>query len=156
MFPPSGLSSDNGWDFGLVPAAGLFVGSVSGAPVSSAGSSETIDLSRTMTAGFRTTPSLSAGADVALNLATGAHSPVQAGAVAWCQSIITYKTQVGYQSGTGSTDYERIGQEAIKPCHTSGASATAPQTVPGFVGTDVGGLTVWSESSEVAAAPTSS
>ena len=53
VFPPSGLSSDNGWDFDLVPAAGLFVGSVSGAPVSTTGSTETIDLSQSMTAGFR-------------------------------------------------------------------------------------------------------
>src|SRR5262249_37039034 len=53
VFPAPGLSTDNGWDFDRVPAAGLFVGSVAGPPVSSTGSSATIDLSRVMTAGFR-------------------------------------------------------------------------------------------------------
>lgn len=262
VFSSPGLSSDNGWDFNLVPAAGLFVGSVSGAPVSTTGSSETIDLSQSMTAGFRIsdgtavwrdpgtlfacgqplpcpgglpmteqglpyrapttglrlratgtatvsqstlTPSLSPGADVvvegfdlatgktqwsynagadgpllsqtppllgtnmvalpapaggmvALNLATGTHSSVPAGAAGWCEAPVTYTTQVGYpsQNGNGSAGYERVGQEAIRPCQASGASIAAPATVPGFVGTDVDGLTAWSESSEVSAAPTRS
>lgn len=257
VFPSPRLSSDYGWDFDRVATAGLFVGSVAGAPVSSTGSSATIDLSRTMTAGFRisdgtavwrdagtlyactqplpcpgsgeggayrapttglrlratgtarssqssVTLSLSPGANVvlegfdlatgktlwsydagsdgaiftqtppllgphlvalpasgggtvAVNLATGAHSPVPPGAVGWCRSLITYKTQVGYPIPNGQPDYERIGQEAIKPCQAAlGSSSATPQTVPGFVGTVVGGLTVWSESSRVAAAPTSS
>jgi hypothetical protein len=258
VFPAPGLSTDNGWDFDRVPAAGLFVGSVAGPPVSSTGSSATIDLSRVMTAGFRisdgtavwrdagtvyacgllpcpgagdglsyraptiglrlratgtgsvnlssltlslspdadmvvegfdlatgkTLWSYNAGSDghllyqrppllgthvvvlpapgggkVALDLATGAHKPVpprSPGGVDWCGSTITYKTQVGYPSSNGKLTYKRVGQEAIKPCKASGASAAIPQTVPGFVGTVVGGLTVWSESSEVAAAPTSS
>jgi outer membrane protein assembly factor BamB len=257
VFTPPGLSSDYSWDFDRVAAAGLFVGSVAGAPVSSTGSSATIDLARTMTAGFRisdgtavwrdagtwyacsqplpcpgsgeggayrapttglrlratgtarssrSTPTLSlfpganvvlegfdlatgktlwsynAGSDgaifsqtppllgrylvalpasgggtVAVNLATGAHSLVPAGAVGWCRSLITYQTQVGYPIPNGPPDYERIGQEAIKPCQAaSGSSSATPQTVPGFVGAVVGGLTVWSESSKVAAAPTSS
>jgi hypothetical protein len=64
----------------------------------------------------------------------------------------------GYQSqnGSSSLDYERVGQEAIKPCQASGTAAAAPPTVPGFVGTDVDGLTVWSEASKVTAAPMSS
>ena len=259
VFPPPGLSSSYGWNFDRVPAAGLFVGSVAGTPVSSTDSSATIDLSRTMTAGFRisdgtavwrdagsiyacnqplpcpggprmaeegladrapgtglrlratgtarsslssTTPSLSPGADVvvegfdlatgktlwsydagrdgplltqtpprlgsymvalpapsggtvALNLATGAHRPLLPGAVGWCQSVIIYKTQVGWDTN-GKIQYARLGQQAIKPCRVSGTPVAIPQTVPGFVGTVVGGLTVWSESSEVAAAPTSS
>jgi PQQ-like domain len=258
VFPAPGLSTDNGWDFDRAPAAGLFVGSVEGAPVSSTGSSATIDLSRVMTAGFRisdgtavwraggtmyacgwlpcpgagsawsyraptigvrlratgtasvslsslrlhlspdadvvvegfdlttgkTLWSYNAGSDghlvyqmppllgphvvvlpapgggkVALDLATGAHRPVaprSSGGVGWCGSTITYRTQVGYPSSNGKLTYRRLGQAAIKPCKASGASAATPQTAPGFVGTVVGGLTVWSESSEVAAAPTSS
>lgn len=256
----SGLSTDNGWNFDRIAAAGLFVGSVAGAPLSSTSSSQTIDLSRAMTAGFRisdgtavwrdagteyacgaslpcpgglrvageglryrppteglrlratgtatSTPGsvrlrLSRGADVvvegfglaagktlwsydtgsdgslltttppllgpyvvvlpargggrvALNLVTGAHSPVPAGAVGWCQSLITYKTPVGYPAANGQSAYLRVGQEAISPCRASGARAAAPRTVPGFVGTVAVGLTVWSESSEVVAAPTGS
>src|SRR5262249_49183058 len=53
VFPAPGLSTDNGWGFDRVPAAALFVGSVAGPPVSSTGSSATIDLSRVMTAGVR-------------------------------------------------------------------------------------------------------
>jgi hypothetical protein len=260
VFPFQGASSDSGWDFDLITPTGLFVGSVEGPPVSSSGSSATIDLSRTMTAGFRIsdgaavwrdagsiyacnqpfpcaggltmaelglpyraptiglrlratgtatasqaspTIQLSAGAKVVLegfdlatgktrwsynagadgpllsqtppllgrslailpspvggevvvNLATGAHSQVPASAVAWCQSVITYASQVAYQAGNRPPNYNRVGQEAIHPCDASGTSAAAPQTAPGFVGTVVGGLTVWSESSQVVAAPASS
>lgn len=259
VFPLQGASSDNGWNFDLVPAGGLFVGSVEGPPVSSSGSSATIDLSRTMTAGFRISdgtavwrdagtmyacnqplpcpgglrmaelglayraptaglrlratgtatatqsspivqlspdakvtvegfelatgktmwsynaeadgpllsqtppligPSLAilpapAGGTVALNLATGAHSPVPSGAVAWCQSVITYTTKVAYQGGNLPPDYNRVGQQSIQPCQASAASAPTPQTVPGFIGTVIVGLTAWSESSEVLAAPSS-
>jgi outer membrane protein assembly factor BamB len=99
------------------------------------------------------------GGQVALDLATGAHRPGlpgSPGGVGWCEATITYTTQVGYQSSNGQLGYKRVGQEAIKPCQASGTSAATPQTVPGFVGTIVGGLTVWSEPSEVAAAPTRS
>lgn len=261
VFTAPGLSTDNGWDFVLVPARGLYVGSVAGPPVSSTGSGATIDLARNMTAGFRVsdgtavwrdpgttfacgsplpcptaasasgenqanpanpaitaglrlratgtvsvsvsstrpTPrpgddvvvegfdlatgktlwSYDAGSDVslfaqtppllaanvvvlpapgggmvALNLATGARSPAQAGTVTWCQAPVLFKTQVKYP--VGAAGYERISQEMIKPCRASGASVAAPRAVAGFVGTVVDGLTVWGESSEVAAAPTSS
>jgi len=95
---------------------------------------------------------------VSLNLRAGVVAALVAGALAAVGSTITYKTQVAYPSSNGHLLYKRVGQEAIKPCKASGASAATPQTVPGFVGTVVGGLilTVWSESSEVAAAPTSS
>jgi hypothetical protein len=97
------------------------------------------------------------GGTAALNLTTGARSPVPAGAVAWCLSYAVFKTQVGYAaSKNGPLSYQRLTQEMIKPCHPSGASVAAPPTVPGFAGTVVHGLTAWSESSEVAAAPTSS
>lgn len=258
VFSLQGASSDNGWDFDLVPAKRLFVGSVQGPPVSSSGSSATIDLSRTMTVGFRTSDgtavwrdagsmyacnqplpcpgglrtaelglayrapsaglrlratgtatatqnsptvqlspdakvtvegfdlatgktlwSYNAGADgpllgetppllgpslavlpapgsgtIALDLSTGTHSQVPSGAVAWCQSVISYTTQVAFPSGNGAPDYNRVGQEAIQPCQASGASAHTPPVVPGFVGSVMDGLTIWSESSQVTAVPT--
>ncbi len=52
IFTIRGASSDYGYSFARVPAAGLFVGSVSGAPLSSTASQSLVDLSRTMTAGF--------------------------------------------------------------------------------------------------------
>lgn len=93
---------------------------------------------------------------VALNLASGTHSLVRAGAVTWCQSTVTYKTQVGWQDLNGKIQYLRVGQQAIKPCRVSGAPVAIPKTVPGFVGTVVDGLTVWSGPDKVTAAPTSS
>ncbi len=101
------------------------------------------------------------GGMIALNLVTGTHRPVPAGAlpagaVSWCQSPVNYTTQVGWSYPNGPTQYVRIGQSALKPCLASGASAPIPKTVPGFVGTVVDGLSVWSGPSEVAAVPTSS
>jgi hypothetical protein len=52
IFTSPGASTDNGWNFDLVPAVGLFVGSVFGPPLSSTSSRSLIDLTRTMTAGF--------------------------------------------------------------------------------------------------------
>lgn len=260
VFPMQGASSDNGWNFDLVPADKLFVGSVEGPPITSSGTSVTIDLSKTMTAGFRVSDgaavwrdsgtiyacnsplpcpgglpmaqlglayhgptaglrlrttgtasasqasptvhlgpgaqiviegfdlatgktmwSYDAGADgpllsqtppltgpsqailptrgggsTLLNLITGAQSPVPNGTVAWCQSQISYTTQVAYPIGNGQLDYKRVGQEAIQPCRDSGTPAPTPDVVPGFVGTVEGGLTIWSESTGVVGAPTSS
>src|SRR5207253_6058504 len=53
VFNQRGLSSDNGWNFDRVPASGLFVGSVSGAPVTRTKTTAVIDLASNMTAGFR-------------------------------------------------------------------------------------------------------
>jgi hypothetical protein len=53
VFPETGFSTDNGWNFDRVPADGLFVGSVFGAPVSTTASQDVVDLSKTATAGFR-------------------------------------------------------------------------------------------------------
>lgn len=47
--------------------------------------------------------------------------------VGWCGSTITYKTQVGYPSSNGQLIYKRFGQEAIRPCKASGASAATPR-----------------------------
>jgi hypothetical protein len=48
-----GDSTDWGWSFIRVPAAGLFVGSVGGPPVSTTATTGIIDLARDGTAGFR-------------------------------------------------------------------------------------------------------
>lgn len=53
VFALAGASTDNGWNFDRVPGAGLFVGSVDGAPISSTATSAVFDLSKTMTAGVR-------------------------------------------------------------------------------------------------------
>jgi len=99
------------------------------------------------------------GGMVALDLATGAHSPVPARAVAWCQPAVTYTAQVGWRDLNGQARYIRAGQPALQPCRATGATVATPKTVPGFVGTFVGtvvnGLTAWSESSRVVAAPLS-
>ena len=95
------------------------------------------------------------GATVALNLATGTLTLVRAGAVAWCQSLVTFKTQVGWPGLTGKIQYVHLGQQATQPCRVSGAPVAIPTTVPGFVGPVIDGLTVWSEQHKVAAAPAS-
>ena len=55
VFTVRGLSTDNGWNFDRIPATGLFVGSVDGPPVSESANAAVIDLTRTMTAGFKIT-----------------------------------------------------------------------------------------------------
>ena len=53
VFTSAGASTDNGWNLDRVPTAGMFVGSVMAAPVSSTATSAVFDLSKTMTAGIR-------------------------------------------------------------------------------------------------------
>jgi hypothetical protein len=53
IFPESGYSTDNGWNFDRIPAAGLFVGTVFGTPESTSPSGNVVDLSKVATAGFR-------------------------------------------------------------------------------------------------------
>jgi hypothetical protein len=90
---------------------------------------------------------------VALNLATGKHRPVSSSAVGWCPSSVVYKTQVGYPSDVGGTTYQRLGASGFEPYTASGDTASQPSSVPSFAGVVVGGLTVTSDSSEVAATP---
>jgi outer membrane protein assembly factor BamB len=254
VFSSQGDSTDWGWNFDRVPAAGVFVGSVGGPPVRYNATTLTISIARTMTAGFRIsdggmawqdpgtmfacgaplpcpgegpaggiptmglrlritgtittstsdmTPRLSpggnvtiegfdlatgktlwsydAGSDVALvdqmppligpeivalprsgdqmvalNLATGKHRLVSSAAVGWCASSVVYKTKVGYPNGSGGTTYQRLGASGFEPCTASGDTTSEPASVPSFAGVVVGGLTVTSDSSEVAATPTGS
>ncbi len=251
VFSLQGDSTDWGWNFVRVPAAGVFVGSVGGPPVSYNATAATVSIARGMTAGFRIsdgsvawqdpgtmfvcggplpcpgegpaggiptmglrlrvtgtittntsdeTPRLSPGGDVtiegfdlatgktlwsydagsdvalvdqmppligpdivampksgdqmvALNLATGKHHPVSSAAVGWCPSSVIYKTRVGYPSDVGGTVYQRVGASGFEPCTAAGGTASQPSSVPSFAGVAVDGLTVTSDSSEVAATP---
>ncbi|HET6187827.1 MAG TPA: PQQ-binding-like beta-propeller repeat protein [Trebonia sp.] len=253
VFSSKGESTDWGWNFDRVPAAGLFVGSVGGPPVSYTATSATVSIARAMTAGFRisdgsvawqdpgteymcrllpcpgqgqggsaptlglrlrvtgtatttlsdTTPKLSpggyvtiegfdlatgktrwsydAGPDgalmlgtlpvlssevvavplpsgdtVALNLATGEHEFVSPESAAWCGVGPDFKTQVGYPSAQGGKAYERSGFSGYRPCDALGDYTSGARTVPSFAGITVDGLTVTSNSSEVAAVPAGS
>jgi hypothetical protein len=246
-----GDSTDWGWSFIRVPAAGLFVGSVGGPPVSTTATSGVIDLARDQTAGFRISdgsvawqdpgtwfacgqlpcpgqglgdgiptmglrlratgtvtsdttgtltlspggtvtlegfdlatgktiwsydagsnadlldqlppvigsevvalPATSGGGMVALNLATGKAAPVSPTAAGWCGSSVQYKTKVPYPKPGGGSLYERSAFSGYEPCDASGDSAAFPAKVPSFAGVTVDGLTVTSDSSEVAATPT--
>jgi outer membrane protein assembly factor BamB len=245
-------STDYGWSFFRIPAAGLFVGSVGGPPVSTTATKAIVSLARGATAGFRISdgtvawqdpgtwfacgqlpcpgqglgdgiptmglrlratgtvsndfstgtltlspggtvaiegfdlatgktiwsydagsdadllealppvigsevvalPGKSSGEMVALNLATGKHAPVSPTAAGWCASSVQYKTQVPYPKPGGGSQYEREASSGYEPCDASGDSASFPAKVPSFAGITVDGLTVTSDSSEVAAAPT--
>ena len=253
VFSSNGDSTDWGWDFDRVPAAGLFVGSVGGPPVSYTATSVTVSVALGMTAGFRisdgsvawqdpgtmyvcdllpcpgqgmgggaptlglrlrvtgtasttqsdTTPKLSPGGDVkiegfnlatgktrwsydagadgsllvgslpvlgsevvavptpsggtvALNLATGEHKAISQKSAGWCGVGADFKTQVGYSNGQGGTAYERRGFSGYQPCDALGDDTSGATAVPSFAGISVDGLTVTSNSSEVAAVPTGS
>lgn len=253
VFSSQGDSTDWGWNFDRVPAAGLFVGSVGGPPVSYTVTKATVSIARGMTAGFRisdgsvawqdpgtvymcrelpcpgqsiaggtptlglrlrvtgtatttrsdTTPQLSPGGDVtiegfdlatgktlwsydagadgalmlgglpvlssevvavtipgggtvALNLVTGEYKPISPDSAAWCGVGPDFKTQVGYPNGQGGKSYERGGFSGYRPCDALGDYASSATTVPSFAGITVDGLTVTSNSSEVAAVPTGS
>jgi PQQ-like domain len=52
VFPESGYSSDNGWDFDRIGSVGLFVGSVNGGPVTSNNFEDVVNLADSATAGF--------------------------------------------------------------------------------------------------------
>ena len=94
------------------------------------------------------------GETVALNLATGKHAPVSPTAAGWCVSPVQYKTQVPYPKAGGGTQYERKASSGYEPCDASGDPLAFPAKVPSFAGITVDGLTVTSDSLELAATPT--
>jgi hypothetical protein len=96
-----------------------------------------------------------AGGSVALDLTTGATSPISADALLWCQRPSSYTMKVGFLNSEGRLVKAHSGQPTISPC-TSSASfdVPSPATAPSFVGTVVDGLTVWGEPSRVIAALT--
>jgi PQQ-like domain len=254
VFSLQGDSTNWGWDIDRVPAAGLYVGSVGGAPVKFTATTGVTSPARSMTAGFRIsdgsvawqdpgtsyacgllpcpgrgltasgaltqglrfrvtgsitsnlstgTATLSPGGNVtieafdlatgktlwsydagsnvnllsnaptilgsevvamptsnggmaALNLVTGKHVPVSGTAVGWCTSGVTYTTKVPYPNTQGGTTYQRPAFSGYYPCTVDGDNQSLPATVPSYVGVTVDGLTVTSDSSEVAATPASS
>jgi hypothetical protein len=91
---------------------------------------------------------------VALNLATGKQAPVSPTAAGWCASSVQYKTQVSYPKAGGGTQYERDAFSGFEPCDASGDLLSFPAKVPSFAGITVDGLTVTSDSFELAATPT--
>ncbi len=96
------------------------------------------------------------GGTVALNLATGEHKPISQKSAGWCGEGHDFKTQVGYSNGQGGESYERSGISGYQPCDALGDYTSSATTVPSFAGISVDGLTVTSNSSEVAAVPTGS
>jgi hypothetical protein len=93
------------------------------------------------------------GADrklIALNLRTGARTPVLRGATAWCAKPTRYTTDVP-DGQSPTTSYQ--GDDALSPCGTTGAAVTTPKQVPRFVGPALDGLIAWSEAQQVVARP---
>jgi hypothetical protein len=100
-------------------------------------------------------PARSSGSEVvALNLATGKQAPVSPTAAGWCASSVQYKTQVPYPKAGGGTQYERDAFSGFEPCDASGDLLSFPAKVPSFAGITADGLTVTSDSFELAATPT--
>lgn len=95
------------------------------------------------------------GEIAALDLTTGKHRLISAGTSGWCTSGTTYKTKVGYPDGQGGTTYDRSAFSGYAPCDTSGADIPN-STAPNSAWITVDGLTVTSDSSEVAAVPVGS
>jgi hypothetical protein len=96
------------------------------------------------------------GGTVALNLATGEYKPISPESAAWCGEGTDFKTQVGYPSPQGGKRYDRSGFSGYRPCDALGDYTSGATTVPGFAGITVDGLSVTSNSSEVAAVPAGS
>jgi outer membrane protein assembly factor BamB len=110
------LSTDWGWDFDRAPRLGVFVGSVDGPPLSTNPSLLTIDLSRTMTAGFR----------------------ISDGSVVWRDPGATYVCGTVFCPGEGSslsgaTDLNgpTVGVRARETGTVSGKLGTRPEAAPG-------------------------
>jgi outer membrane protein assembly factor BamB len=93
------------------------------------------------------------GKPIALNLATGKSAPVAPDTPGWCASGVSYTTQVHYPTAAGGTTNQRTAASGFKPCDAAGDDLSHPSTVPSFAGVTVDGLTVTSDSSEVAASP---
>ena len=96
------------------------------------------------------------GGTVALNLVTGEYKPISPDSAAWCGEGHDFKTQVGYRNVRGGESYERGGISGYRPCDALGDYTSSTTTVPSFAGITVDGLTVTSNSSEVAAVPAGS
>ena len=96
------------------------------------------------------------GGTVTLNLAAGEHRSISQKSAGRCGVGADFKTQVGYPNGQGGKAYERGGFSGYQPCDALGDYTSSATTVPSFAGITVDGLTVTSNSSEVAAVPAGS
>jgi hypothetical protein len=63
---------------------------------------------------------------------------------------------LGYSNGQGGTAYERSGFSGYQPCDALGDYTSGATAGPSFAGISVDGLTVTSNSSEVAVVPAGS
>ena len=91
---------------------------------------------------------------LALNLATGGTRGVSASTPAWCQKTILYRLSHGGYYGGWSGQY--VGQGALYSCTVSGSRTASPAAVPalvGRIGASIGGLTAWTDTGAVHAAP---
>jgi hypothetical protein len=134
VFTETGASTDNGWNFDRIPSDGLFVGAVQGPPLSSSNTQEVIDLSRTMTAGFRMTN----------------------GAAVWRDPGSFYMCSIlpcpgGNQTSSGTTAYQppTLGLRLRETGTVSAAQGSPAKVSPGATVTVEGfdlatGRTVWS------------
>jgi hypothetical protein len=97
-----------------------------------------------------------AGVSPTLEPGHGEHKSISPETAAWCGVGADFKTQVGYPNGQGGKAYERSGFSGYQPCDALGDYTSSATTVPSFAGITVDGLTVTSNSSEVAAVPAGS
>jgi hypothetical protein len=96
---------------------------------------------------------------VTIDLATGAHHRLGAGALGWCRRPTLYKQSVAYHAGNGRSIHDYVGQNGLFPCTLTGRAAPRPAKVPRFVaalGAESGGLVAWSDRTGVTAAPAAS
>jgi hypothetical protein len=90
------------------------------------------------------------GRSVALNLATGSHTPAPAGATAWCRKPTRYTTNVP-DGSSPTTSYQ--GDDALFSCTPTGGAVATPKHVPTFIGPALDGVIAWSNAHEVDARP---
>jgi hypothetical protein len=96
------------------------------------------------------------GKPTEVDLTTGAQKPAPPGTTGWCSAITSYKENVPYQAGNGTTISDYTGDFATFACDAYGHPVAAPATIPTFVGAVLGGLVARSEANRVAAAPAAS
>jgi hypothetical protein len=92
------------------------------------------------------------GGYVDLDLRTGARHRIARTAPAWCRGPVFYHLAV---PGRASALY--VGQSSVYPCNGAGSRTSLPAHVPSFIqaGSTTDGMTAWSDTTGVLAAPVS-